>query len=521
MAAAAASLQQLHRLCQDGDYARALPLCEALLQSQPELPDLQLLASQLYQQAGRFDRMWETATAASALAPGHAGAWQRRVEALVYGGRIGEARALLDGFEQRCQEDPLLLQRVAELRVHCTDFAGARRCHERAVTLAPRHAGLWVNLATSCIALGNIERAEAHLRQALALDPADFGAHLHVAQLRRWSEEDNHVGVLQQRLAALPEDHPGRVPLHYALAKELEDLGDDDASLDHVEAGATLRRSRLAYDVQTDVRALQRITEVFDAPTLARRAAASAQGPQPWFVLGLPRSGTTLVERILGSHSTLASLGEVENFAFSLLQLGGNVGGKLALIERSAQLDFAQLGRLYRSAIASYGLPAPGLINKTPLNYLYLGLIHLALPDARVVHLRRQPLDSAYAMWKTLFRMGYPFSYSLEDLGHYLLAYQRLMAHWREHIGASFVEIDYETLVHDQAGQTAQLLGAVGLPWEDACLHFQHNPAPSATASATQVREPLHSRSAGRWRVHAKRLAPLADFLQSHGVDCG
>jgi tetratricopeptide (TPR) repeat protein len=520
MGAAAASLQQLHRLCQDGDYARALPLCETLLQSQPALLDLQLLASQLYQQAGRFDRMWEAASAAGALAPGHTGAWQRRVEALVYGGRIGEARALLDAFEARSQDDPFLLQRVAELRVHCTDFAGAQRCHARAVTLAPRHAGLWVNLATSCIALGDIERAEAHLSQALALDPADFGAHLHLAQLRRWSAEDHHVDALQGRLAALPHGHPGRVPLHYALAKELEDLGDDARSFDHVAAGAALRRSRLGYDVQTDVRALQRITEVFDAATLARRAAASSDAPQPWFVLGLPRSGTTLVERILGSHSRLASLGEVENLAFSVLQLGGNQGGKLALIERSAQLDHAHLGRLYRSAISSYGVQAPGLINKTPLNYLYLGLIHLALPDARIVHLRRHPLDSCYAMFKTLFRMGYPFSYSLQDLGEYFVAYHRLMAHWREHIPESFVEIDYEALVHDQAGQTAHLLAALGLPWEDACLHFQHNPAPSATASATQVREPLHARSAGRWRAHAARLAPLADFLQSHGIDC-
>jgi tetratricopeptide (TPR) repeat protein len=449
----------------------------------------------------------------------------RAAEACIVGGRIDQARAQARTLEALANQDPLGLQHLAALYVHAADFDGALRCHERAVALAPQQPGLLVNLASSCTTLGQMARAQALLEQAIQLDPADFGAHHQLALLKRWTADDNHIATLARHRAALPADHAGQVPLGYALAKELEDLGDEAASFQALQRAAQARRRRLAYRVDADVAAMDQLRAVFDEGNLVQRAEPlpHGAGPRPWFVLGLPRSGTTLVERMLGSHSALASLGEVEAFAFALLGLAGQAGaagGKQALIERSARLDMAQLGGAYRSAIASYGVSAGGLINKTPLNFLYLGLIHRSLPEARVVHLRRHPLDSCYAMYKTLFRMGYPFSYSLADLGAYYLAYHRLMAHWRALIPASFIDIDYEALVAEPAAQAGRLLAHGGLPWEDACLAFQHNPAPSATASASQVREPLHRRSAGRWRAHARELAPLADFLQANGIDC-
>jgi hypothetical protein len=289
----------------------------------------------------------------------------------------------------------------------------------------------------------------------------------------------------------------------------------------HLHAASALRRGRMAYRVESDVEAMDAIRRVFDAPCLERRAAPAQTGSVPWFVLGLPRSGTTLVERILGSHAALASLGEVDCLVFSLLQAVGTAGGKQALIERSGHADAARLGALYLGATDSYGLRAEGIIDKTPSNFLYLGLIHRALPAARVVHVHRHPLDSCLAMYKTLFRMGYPYSYNLEDLGHYYLAYHRLMAHWRERVPESFIDVSYDELVADQRGHTERLLSWAGLGWDDACLEFHRNPAPSSTASATQVREPIHQRSSGRWRAHGRALAGLAEFLEGHGVDCG
>jgi tetratricopeptide (TPR) repeat protein len=522
-------LREIDQLCRQGDLAAAIARCGRAIDEQPASADLHLLASQLHQRGGAFARMAECAAAAVALAPNDCAARLRQAEAQIYGGRIDLARRLLADTEDRAEtrRDPALLQQVAQLYLHCASHADALRCHEQAVAWAPQQAGALYNLASSCVAAGDIDRAESLFDQVIRIDPSDLGAQQNRSMLRTWHAGRHHLQELQSLLAGLPDNHAGRVPLCYALAKELEDLGDDALSFQYLQQGARLRRQRLAYRVETDVQAMARIAEVFDAPRLAQRGAVgtepAAEPERAWFVLGLPRSGTTLVERILGSHSQLASLGEIDSFAFALMQLASDpagASGKLAMIDRSAGLDHARLGALYRGAIASFGVPAPGLINKTPQNYLYLGLIHLALPGARIVHLRRHPLDSCYAMYKTLFRMGYPFSYSLEDLGHYYLAYHRLMAHWRACVPGSFIDIDYEALVDDQVGVTRRLLSYGALPWEDACLDFHHNPTPAATASATQVRQPIYRSSMRRWQAHAEQLAPLADFLTAHGVNC-
>jgi sulfotransferase family protein len=178
----------------------------------------------------------------------------------------------------------------------------------------------------------------------------------------------------------------------------------------------------------------------------------------------------------------------------------------------------AALGESYWTAIQGYGHSRPFVVDKTPLNYLYLGLIAKALPRAHVVHVRRHPMASCYAMFKTLFRMGYPFTYHLGDLGSYYLAYQRLMNYWRALLPGRFLDLDYESLVEDQEGTTRRLLAHCGLEWRDACLRFHENPAPTATASAAQVRQPIYRDSLDLWRNYRQELAPLARMLAHNGV---
>lgn len=477
-------------------------------------------ASQVFQQLGDFAQMLACAERASALAPGDVKLQTREIECQIYSGRIDQARVLLGRMELMAWLDGSLLQHVATLYIHAASHADAHRCYERAATQMPDDASTLYNLASSCVAMGELERAEQLFNRVIALRPDDFDAYQNRAGLRGWTRESNHVDELKAALARLPADHPGRVALGYALAKEYEDLQEHSLSFSALQAAANCRRQRLAYRVEGDVAAMARIREVFDAEALAQPRPAATPGDPSLFVLGLPRSGTTLVDRILCSHSQVKSLGEINSFAFALMSQANGPGDKLAMINRSARLDFVRLGNDYRTALGSYGVQAGLLLNKTPSNYLYLGLIHLALPDARVVHLRRHPLDSCYAMYKTLFRMGYPFSYSLEDLGHYYLAYHRLMAHWRALIPGSFHEVDYESLVQEQEAQSRALLRHCDLPWEDACLQFHRNAAPAATASASQVRRPLYASSVQRWRSYERELAPLAEFLSANGVDC-
>jgi hypothetical protein len=217
-------------------------------------------------------------------------------------------------------------------------------------------------------------------------------------------------------------------------------------------------------------------------------------------------------------HEQVTSVGEVNDFALAVTRSAGPAGGKEDLIRRAAQVDPAGLGGSYWRAIEGYGHSSPIIVDKTPLNYLYLGLIARALPRAHIVHLRRHPMASGYAMYKTLFRTGYPFSYDLDDIGRYSVAYLRLMNYWRALLPGRFLDLDYESLIDDQEGTTRKLLEYCGLPWRDECLRFHENTAPTATASAAQVRQPIHGESKDLWRNYRKELAPLARLLAHNGV---
>ncbi|MDX1381633.1 MAG: sulfotransferase, partial [Xanthomonadales bacterium] len=501
-----------------GDAPAAARQCERLLRARPDSVQARLFYSQLCQQMGDFDRMRELAEDAVRLAPSRISPRLRLVECLFYCGDIRAARERLARLESLAGDDPKLWHQVAELHVHCGQHHEAHRCHQRGVDLAPDEPRYLYNLASSAVAIGELEKAEELYERVLALDPQDWDAWQNRSTLRKWSDGNNHVATLERLLDDGPSPHPGEVALCYALAKELEDLGDDERSWHYLERGAKRRRAQMRYRVEGDVATLNAIRQAFDAQVM-QKAPERTSDAGPIFVLGLPRSGTTLVDRILSSHPQVDSLGEINALAFAVMHGAGFAPNKAELVRQSAGMDHALLGRRYLEATRGYGLDAPSLLDKTPLNFLYLGLIRLALPSASVVHLRRHPLDSVFAMYKTLFRMGYPFSYDLDDLAQYYLAYRRLMAHWREVCPGALHDLDYEALVTDPEPNARALLAHCGLDWNDRCLAFHRNPAPAATASAAQVRQPIYTSSVGRWKVHAERLAPVAEKLHAAGID--
>jgi tetratricopeptide (TPR) repeat protein len=439
------------------------------------------------------------------------------VSSLIRDGRIGEALSRLAIIEAEAGDDARLLQHLGEHYTHCGKPDAAAGCYRRAVDLTPDDPGCLYNLSAALTALGRIAEAEALLDRVIALDPHDADAWQNRSTLRRQTPEANHVAGL---LEAVEQVRPGpaEVALCYALAKELEDLGDPDHSFAWLKRGADRRRSLLSYRVEADVAAMAEIARVFDA-ALFDHPPAGCPEVGPVFVMGLPRSGTTLVDRIISSHSGVESLGEINDFALALMRLAGATGGKGDMIRRSADLDPAAQGRAYLDSVAGYGRTRPMFIDKTPVNFLYVGLIARALPNARIIHLRRHPLDSGYALYKTLFRMGCPYSYDLEDLAAYMLAHGRLMDHWRAVAPGRILDVDYEALVADQETVSRRIIDHCGLDWQDACLTFHENTAPAATASAAQVRQPIHARSVGLWRRYADQLEPLAAALRAGGVD--
>ena len=512
-------LAQLKQLLQKQQTAAAINLGRQIVSAQPEHVAAYILLSHAYQQNTEFDLMLATARKAHSLQNQHFSTNIRLLECLIYAGEIAEAITSMDQLHPHLTGSAEKLAKLSELYLHCSQFHKVHSCLEQAVALAPDNPQYQFNLASANVSLGHLALAEKQLDAVIKNTPDDFDAYYNRATLRPQTVADNHIEQLEKLSQQAGGHRPAPIALGYALAKELEDLEKYTPAFASLKSAADHRRGQMSYQVNTDVEALKQIKACFSAPVMSQINASTATAT-PIFILGLPRSGTTLVERILASHSAIASLGEINSFAFSVMHEVGPNQGKKDLIERSAKLDFNQLARRYQHSTQGFGIKADLLIDKTPLNFLYLAHIKMAFPQARIIHLRRSAMDSCYAMYKTLFRMGYPFSYTLEDLGHYYLAYHQLMAHWRQVFPGGFMDLDYEQLVRQPEAEAKALIHYCGLDWEPQVLNFHQQDTPSATASASQVRQPIHSRSVGLWKNYARQLKPLQQQLSKVGIAC-
>jgi hypothetical protein len=322
--------------------------------------------------------------------------------------------------------------------------------------------------------------------------------------------------------------------MYYAIGKELEDLEEWEQSFEYYKKAGDAVTRVANYDIASDIALIDKIIEVCDAPWLeetglekagfangADKPTGDNSGKTPIFVVGLPRTGTTLTERIVSSHSQVESIGETQ-FLQMVLRRESGVQSIAAMtpemIEAVAQKDMGLIARGYLDAV-NYRLgEEPMFIDKLPFNFLFLGFIARAWPQARIIHLRRNPMDSCFSMYKQVFTWAYKFSYSLDGLGQYYVAYDRLRNHWRALLQDRMIEVEYESLVTDQENQTRILLEKLGLEFEPACLEFDRNEAPSATASSVQIREKVHGRSVNRWTRFARQLQPLREHLENAGI---
>jgi hypothetical protein len=293
-----------------------------------------------------------------------------------------------------------------------------------------------------------------------------------------------------------------------------------------------LQRRRLRYDGKGQVAVVDRIirsqtSAVLDS--LAQRSdAARATFDNPIFIVGLPRSGTTLVERIIGGHSGVFAAGELGTLPSELIRAARNAGVRQEgeWVERLPSIDLAALGHAYSRVARENGIPSGQRVtDKFPPNVLLCGVIRLAFPEAKIIAMRRRPLDVCFALFKTLFNTGiYPYSYDLKEVAEYYAAHHRLNRHWRDALPADrLLEVSYEDLVNDLEGQSRRILRFLDLPWEESVLRFHESSAPTMTASAVQVRRPLYSSAIGRWRHYREQLEPLrarlAELLPTSELD--
>jgi tetratricopeptide (TPR) repeat protein len=459
-----------------------------------------------------------------------------RAQCLLALGELSKAIEAADGAQRHASGNAALLDALGTLYSRANDQRRALAAYDAALALAPANPQVIFNRAAVRRFLGQLGEAEVDYDRVIALNPRDYEAYRNRSELRTQTAERNHVAELERLVAAGIADWRAELQLRYALAKEYEDLHEYDKSFRQLQRGARLRRDHLRYDVANDVATVDWIIEAFPAAPAGPTPGTCADAPI--FIVGLPRSGSTLVDRILGSHSQVRSAGELNCFALALVDAARRDSGNAPLsrreqVARSARVDFAALGRDYLeraraagAAGASAAAQAAGpqgaarvrFTDKMPLNYLYCGLILRALPNAKIVHVSRSPMASCYAIYKTLFEDGYPFSYDLAELGQYYVGYRRLMAHWSASMPGAIYPLRYEDLVADQIGQTRALLQFCGLPWEEACAQFHQNPAPTTTASAAQVRRPIYDSSLAQWRHYEQQLAPLSSQLSAAGI---
>jgi tetratricopeptide (TPR) repeat protein len=440
--------------------------------------------------------------------------------------RNREAAALLAKYETALSNSPLYLDLAGTIYTEIGMSEKAWPLYESANALQPGVDLFQANLAACSVFLGKIDEAREIYLSLLERFPNHRRNHYQLSRLQK-ARDFKHVDWMKEILDRSQEPPEHNIPLFFAIAKELEDLEQWDESFDYYRRAGDAITRKTGYDVARDIALIDKIIEVCDADWLADAAAGPAHDDAertPIFVVGLPRTGTTLTERILSSHSQVESLGETLFLEMALVRESGHEGAGRVTPEMVAALASKDMGAVARGYLdlVSYRLgTAPRFIEKLPFNFLYLGFIARAWPAARLVHLVRNPMDACFSMYKQVFTWAYTYSYSLENLGRYYLAHDRLARHWRAVLGDRLIEVEYENLVADPEGQTRRLLERLGLPFEEACLNFDRNQAPSTTASSVQVRERVHSGSVNRWKRFERHLQPLRETLEDAGIRVG
>ncbi|WP_449426726.1 sulfotransferase [Rhodanobacter umsongensis] len=504
-----------------GDWRRALDLASRLLPQEPNHAGLHHLAGLSALELQQMPLALEYLRRAASLDPARADYLTQFAKALSTLNLSADAVNVANQALTLLPLDAQTLDTLGVIHTRANAHERATSLYERAVALAPNHPNYHYNFAKSLVFMGDMDAAERELETCLGLAPWYWSVHLSLSQLRKQSAASNHLERLHSLLPKATEDSAAQMNLHLALAKEYEDLADHSKAFEHLVAGKAAGAAKRDYSPQREEARFEALIRASPRP---QPASAGFPSEEPIFVIGMPRSGTTLVERIISSHPDVHSAGELRNFPLALKHASGSRTPHLIdadTIARSQEVDWRQLGANYLASTRPNTGHKPRFIDKLPHNFLYAGAIANALPNARIICLRRDPMDTCLSNLRQLFAPASPYhdySYDLLDIGRYYILFDHLMAHWKQTFPGRILEVNYETLVDAQESGSRQLLKFCGLSWNDACLHFENNKAPASTASAVQVREPIYRSAVRRWKQYEPQLTGLRDLLEGAGI---
>ena len=530
-----------------GRAAEALPYYQRLL-THERRPDILNDHGTLLAGLARFEAAAASFRAALDLAPRDA-----RVHAnLGYVLHcLGDHRAAIGHSRRAIELDPRLPEghlHLGNALLAINEMHAAEVAYRGGLEVAPQHAALHTAHAMAERALGRVDEAAASVRRSLAIRPdaADTVALLGSLAIDRgrFDEAETLLKKALDMSPGLPEALTGltavrkmtvadaawrdaaertlsatlpvahAIGLHHARGKYCDDVGDFDAAFEHHRRGHELaRRSRPPYDRAATTARVTRTLSAFDRASLEALRPAGLASERPVFIFGMPRSGTTLAEQILASHPQVHGAGEVLFWQFA-------ADAELASRPEERSQTIAASGRQYLASFAPLPAAATRVIDKLPSNFKNLGLIHAALPQARFIHLERDPLDTCLSIYFQGFTAAHAYATDLSDLAHYYREYRRLMAHWRATLPPHLLlEVRYESLVDDPEHWTRRMLAHIGLPWDPRCLDFHRTERPVLTASSWQVRQPIGKGSIGRWRHYQRQLEPLRAALGDDALE--
>ncbi len=433
---------------------------------------------------------------------------------LLAAGRLREAEATFRRVQRLEPDNPQNWAALGSVYIRLLRQEEALAAYEQAARLNPSQVGLRLAIGHLNKTLGRRERCEEAYRECLRLDPTYAEAYWSLADLKNYAFSDAELAAMRELLAS--QRSTDRAQLEFALGRALEQRERYSEAFSHYAEGNGLRRRTSPFSITRFEEKSRRIAACFNADFFRARAGAGFPDPAPILIVGLPRSGSTLVEQILASHSQVEGTMELHNILALVRELdhldAAHDGYPERLRERSAE-ELAAFGRRYIDETRVLRSDRPRFIDKMPNNFSHVGLIHAILPGASIVDVRRHPMDACFSTYKQYFAEGQSFSYDLEDLGRYYRCYLALMDHWDEVLPGRVLHVQYEQLIRDPEGSIRRLLEHCGLPFESATLRFHENRRSVRTASAEQVRRPLYGSGVGYWKRFARELEPLRASL--------
>ena len=515
-------LRSAHKALASGDFQQAHSLTMSVLQEAPSTAEGYFIMALIAHRHGNVAKAEEIVKRALGFAAGHVDYLLFQAQCLLELSRHEEAKSVVASLDQKPLTTALQNDTLGVLHSRLGQHSEALPLFRRACELNPEAVSMQYNLASCLQFSGAFDEAETAYETAIRLDPHNYRSHSSLSLLRRHTDDDNHIERLQALWPTLGADADARLHIGHALAKEYEDLENYEQAFYWLQQANSEKLKLLERRDEQDSALFTALHNL--AAELAASEATGHPSDEPIFIVGMPRTGTTLIERILSSHTDVESAGELANFSLLVkrqLQTTSQWVLDVETIAQAGKLDFQKLGGDYLESTRHLTGTSPHFIDKMPLNFMYVPMIARALPNARIICLRRNPMDTCLSNYRQLFSTNfsyYNYAYSLRDTAQFYAQFQSLMDHLGELLGDRFLQISYEAVVDDPEAETRRLLAHCGLPWQEQCLQFHSNTAPVATASSVPVREKIYRRAVDRWRHYEPWLSDAKGVFDTHGI---